>query len=434
MSLLTIRCHKYFTYVIIYWVLEIILRLMIYLQSDFFTFTQDIIQNEYMFVIFLNAADLLSGFLVLYTNQSSKTKRNNIEKDILSPKDPKNELIYEESGKAPKKNFYIKVIIIVILDYISRSFFWISYAITGVKSEDVSHLLEKDVIITLGIFMRYIFSIFILKVTIYKHNVCSIISIGIGFVILLITDFLLIVLTVNSIKIDKTLYYVGILLLRGISFPYEDTLVKQIFSENNILPESFQFLRGLGEMILIILITPILFFSFDLENKFNFEPENIITAILYTLAEFVKAYFLLKIIYHFSSQSVPFLTLSESLGGTITEIIKIFKDENKDADDFILITLEILGIFIILFSSLVYDEVIIINKWKLNENVKIGIINRGELEMKNMNKLDNNPLHLKLTLMGEEDFKKVYDDNENEEKQNDEGKDEENEMKEINQN
>ena len=169
-------------------------------------------------------------------------------------------------------------------------------------------------------------------------------------------------------------------------------------------------------MILIILITPILFFSFDLENKFNFEPENIITAILYTLAEFVKAYFLLKIIYHFSSQSVPFLTLSESLGGTITEIIRIFKDENKDADDFILITLEILGIFIILFSSLVYDEVIIINKWKLNENVKIGIINRGELEMKNMNKLDNNPLHLKLTLMGEEDFKKVYDDNENEEK------------------
>ena len=54
--------------------------------------------------------------------------------------------------------------------------------------------------------------------------------------------------------------------------------------------------------------------------------------------------------------------------------------------------------------------------------------------MKNVNKLDNNPLHLKLTLMGEEDFKKVYDDNENEEKENDEGKDEENEMKEINQN
>ena len=34
---------------------------------------------------------------------------------------------------------------------------------------------------------------------------------------------------------------------------------------------------------------------------------------------------------------------------------------------------------------MVYDEIIIINKWELNNNVKIGIINRGELEMKNLN-------------------------------------------------
>ena len=123
-----------------------------------------------------------------------------------------------------------------------------------------------------------------MKIVVYKHVACSIIGICIGFVILLITDFLLIALTDNTIKIDKTLFYLEILLLRGVSFPYEDTLVKQIFSENNILPESFQFLRGLGEMILIVIITPILFFSFDLENDFNFKIENIITVILYTLS------------------------------------------------------------------------------------------------------------------------------------------------------
>ena len=251
-------------------------------------------------------------------------------------------------------------------------------------------------IITFDIFMRYIFSILILKIVVYKHVACSIIGIGIGFVILLITDFLLIVLTDNTIKIDKRLFYVGILLLRGVSFPYEDTLVKQIFSENHILPEKFQFIRGLGEMILIIVITPILFFSFGLENDFEFEIENIITGIIYILAGFIKAYFLLKIIYLFSSQSVFFLLMSESLGGSIAKIIEIFKDENKDADDFILITLEIFGIFIILFASLVYDEVIIINKWKLNENVKVWIIKRGELELKKLNKLDT--LYLNLTL------------------------------------
>ena len=43
---------------------------------------------------------------------------------------------------------------------------------------------------------------------------------------------------------------------------------------------------------------------------------------------------------------------------------------------------ELIGTLIVLFATLVYDEVIIVNKWGLNENVKIGIIKRGEEEDK----------------------------------------------------
>ena len=107
MSFLTIKCDKHFIYVIIFWILEITLRLMLSLKSNFFIFTQDIIKNEYMFVIFLNAADLLSRFLVLCSNQSSKTRKNK-EKNILSNKVSKSEIIYEEFGQAPKKNYYKK--------------------------------------------------------------------------------------------------------------------------------------------------------------------------------------------------------------------------------------------------------------------------------------------------------------------------------------
>ena len=131
-----------------------------------------------------------------------------------------------------------------------------------------------------------------------------------------------------------------------------------------MLPEKFQFLRGLIEMVLIIVITPILYFSFGLSSDFNFKTETIILMIFYTLTGFVKAYFLLKIIYHFSSQSVSFLIISESFGGSITEIIHIINAKEKKIVDFILLALEIIGIFIILLASLIYDEVIIINKWK----------------------------------------------------------------------
>ena len=102
----------------------------------------------------------------------------------------------------------------------------------------------------------------------------------------------------------------------------------------------------------------------------------------------MKAYFLLKIIYHFSSQSVSFLVISESVTGSINEIIDFIKDPDKEATDIILLILELIGILIIAFATLLYDEVIIINKWKLNENVKSGIISRAELDTKKTKEIE----------------------------------------------
>ena len=239
---------------------------------------------------------------------------------------------------------------------------------------------------SLDILMRYILAIIILKTKIYKHLILSIFGTVIGFIILVITDFLIIDYTDNTIKLNKTSYFVGILLLRGFSFPIEDILVYQLFKDNHILPQSFQFLRGIFEMMIIIVITPILFFSFGLELDFHFGVEQTITMIFYTIGLFVKAYFLIIVIYHFSSQSVSFLIISESFGVAIIEIIKIIKDNYKNAADIILLILEIIGIVIILFSSLIYNEIIVINKWDLNINVKEDIMVRGELEMKTMKK------------------------------------------------
>ena len=66
MSLLTWNFDKNFIYVIIYWALEIILRIFLISKEEYFKMSKNIVHNEYMFVIFLNIADLLSGFFVLY--------------------------------------------------------------------------------------------------------------------------------------------------------------------------------------------------------------------------------------------------------------------------------------------------------------------------------------------------------------------------------
>ena len=102
---------------------------------------------------------------------------------------------------------------------------------------------------------------------------------------------------------------------------------------------------------------------------------------IYTLASFVKSYFLLKIIFHFSSQSVSFLVISESITGSIFQIIDFIKDKDKEPIEYLLVIMELIGILIIAFATLLYDEVVIINKCGLNENVRKGIISRGEKEV-----------------------------------------------------
>ena len=153
--------------------------------------------------------------------------------------------------------------------------------------------------------------------------------------------------------------------------------MKQIFSEDYLYPANMQFDRGIIEMLLLLVLTPILFFSFKQKLEFNFDIIVTTTMIFYTLTAFLKAYILLKIIYHYSSQSVSFLIISQSFGGFISRFVKITKKEKESNEyKYFLIILEFIGILIALFATLVYDEIIIINKWELNNNVKIGIINR----------------------------------------------------------
>ena len=209
--------------------------------------------------------------------------------------------------------------------YLSRSLYWISYAITGENNDIVSHTLQKDIVNTLDILMRYAFSIFILKIVIHRHRILSVILITFGFAILLPVDF--IYLKTNDYIFDMlmTLKYAGILAFRAVFGPLEDTFVKKNYTENYKIPEFIMFIRGGCEFIIIAIITPILYFSFDVKWDIYLDNDNIITVIIYTLASFVKSYFLLKIIYHFSSQSVSFLAISESVTGSINEIIDFVK-------------------------------------------------------------------------------------------------------------
>ena len=86
------------------------------------------------------------------------------------------------------------------------------------------------------------------------------------------------------------------------------------------------------------------------------------------------------IIYYFSSQSVSFLIISESLTGSICSIIIYFKFFKDTLLGIFIFVIELIVILISTFGTLLYDEIIVIKKCGLDANVAKEISKRAKIE------------------------------------------------------
>ena len=153
------------------------------------------------------------------------------------------------------------------------------------------------------------------------------------------------------------------------------------------------FFRGCFETLILSLITPIFFFCLNVKDNFDFNPYNVNLPLLisvlscYTIFSFIKGILLLKVIYYFSSQSVSFLLISESITGSIYSTIDYFISGEKI--EIALSFIEIIGILITTFATLVFDEIIIIHLCDLDKDAESEIIKRGNNEVKYIYKIQN---------------------------------------------
>ena len=214
-------------------------------------------QDEYIFMILLYIADLFSVFLYYYIKCTLKNRNNreNEQSDDSSQK-YRQYLIYENREDNLSKDYLIKLIIICILNYFSRSLFWIAFTKTGAEYEEIYHQLQNDIGNVVDILMRYILSIFMLRQVIYRHKKFSIVLIIIGFLLIFPAD---IYCMFDNIEINriKTSYYILILTISAFTYPIEDTMNKQLFNKYYIIPESLMFHKALIGAIILIIITPI---------------------------------------------------------------------------------------------------------------------------------------------------------------------------------
>ena len=398
MAFISFNYNKNLIYAIVYWGLEIIFRSVIYFRFVNFRIVTDYAINEYIYLFISNISDLYSGFLALYIHFSSKKTTIHEQSDNDTSRSKISTIIEFVSVKDKyftRKSFIVKMILISCLYYASdlTSFIFFSL-IKEANYENIFYKANADIVNHFDIIIRYIFSYLLLETKIFKHHKFSIIIILISFVILGPTDIISMhIYPQDYIDIIYTYKYIGINLLSGVLFPLEDTFVKKIFTEDYIIPEFCMLLRGVGQLILIIIITPILYFTLWKGNIYiNQEYDKgtiVLVIILYSLQAFIEEYLLMKVIYYFSSQSVSFLIISESITTSIMEIILCFKDNKSQNLKYLFFAIELIVILITTFGTLVFDEIIVIKKWGLNLNVAKEISLRARSEIKSISNFDD---------------------------------------------
>ena len=372
MSLFSINFNIHLIYVIIYWALEILIRVSMFYMPDYFEISDNPKMDQYMFIIFSVISRLLSVFLILYVYCEFHKK-----KEINS----KDNLIYENPIKNKKDKYYIlHLLFITCLELLARACNFIFFWSINASKEETSMKNSKDVLTLLDILIRTILSVFMLKVKTYRHHIWSICVMVFSFLLIIPFD-IYDVYYEETVSVSHTILYILVLSFQSFIYPLEDTYVKKFFNNYYILPENLLFMISFSEAIVISIISVLFYFTGVLNFDLTITTGRIIGLIFYILAIALQEYIIVKIIYLFSSQFISFLIISQSITVSIIDIINFIKDTgNVPFHVYLSFPFEIIALILNLIATSVYNEIIIINKCGLNLNVKKGISDRGRVD------------------------------------------------------
>ena len=187
-------------------------------------------------------------------------------------------------------------------------------------------------------------------------------------------------IVIENYAISKCLKYFGVLLPRSLLYPIVDAITNITMKKDILAPIGYIRYRFVIELIIGSIITSILYFTayihFSIET---FESKFFIIGVIYILVSYAKSYILMNVIYYYSLQFVPFLTISESFAGSIHEIINLFKYKENFSKpiNIIISSIEIILVLLIGIVVLIFEEICVIKIWSLNEELVDDINQRG---------------------------------------------------------
>ena len=221
------------------------------------------------------------------------------------------------------------------------------------------------------IFARYFFSRWILRTYFYIHHYLSFLLNLIGLIPISFVDISVKIIGENS-KFD--LLFVAIISVQLIMYSFEDIMNKVAFRALSILPYTLIFYNGLFQLGYFIIIS-ILFFSFKLNDftdiNWQFEIQYSICFIPFNI---LRNYYLVEVIDKFSAQHMALLRVTECSIIFIYNKIPyniLIPELNKFKLKQYEFIIQCIGFLFLIMSSLIHNEIIIINHPKLKAKTQV---------------------------------------------------------------
>ena len=369
MSLVSISFYKTYYYFVIVLSLDLLNKLIKDHFDTIYSPEENIKIIELFNLICYNIADLLSGFLVLYTYISSRSDK----KETIVKKKSKNVIQYDliYNDLSIRENKYSFILLISFLEFIGRFsdfFFYLILNINRIRDGEITWLISIDIL------SRIVFSNLILKSKIYNHHILSIILTILGLCSMSAGAFIII----KDTELSNWPYFIS-LAIKFVILSLEDVINKLLLTDKFLLPQSLMFLRGLFNSIMFVFFILFIYlmkymdFSFNINDSKSNIYIQISLIIVYTFFAFLRSFSVIKVIDIFSPQHVSFLNV-------IFYLFRLLNCRINSKDNIALIINDSLCLFIIAFSTLVFNEILIIKACGLDENTKNGFLEKEKKE------------------------------------------------------
>ena len=266
----------------------------------------------------------------------------------------------------------ILIIIISLLDFVARTIELFFFLFVCSERAEEKHIRW---LITIEILPRIVFCFFILKVKLYRHHFLSIIFFFIGFLIISI-------LGIMSIETENQKKYVFTMVVPKVIYALEDTINKIILTDKFVLPHFLLFFRGLFNTLLVSILITALYFTSSIDSRYynNILSNILFSEVLFKILSFIfmifKIFCIFEIIYIFTPQHVGFCIVIIYIVNAVKNIIVTDDFQNE----FYYCLFNVICLIFIGFGTIIFNEMLIINCWGLNENTKSGMINKEKLE------------------------------------------------------